>query len=266
VGTDRDWAKWGEADPYYAVLSEERYRAGRLDESSKLEFFHSGGRHVDFVTRAVRSTVDPGFMPRRVLDFGCGVGRLVLPFARVAEQVTGIDVSPAMVAEAQANCRQAGLGNVRFVHAGDAFGLGDEFDLVHSSIVLQHVPWRRGRVLVQSLADRVAPEGCLAVQILAACRASLARRVLARACYHVPPVRWLRNVGGGRPAFEPPMQMHVYDVEAIRDDLRALNFDTPRFVPVENVVDFDSVFVIARRKAAKDGMGMAPSAPQEQAG
>ncbi|HEY0504966.1 MAG TPA: class I SAM-dependent methyltransferase [Lysobacter sp.] len=247
-------------------MSEDRYRAGNLDESSRLEFFHSGERHVDHITRALRSTSDPAFVPRRVLDFGCGVGRLVVPFARVADHVTGIDVSAAMVAEADANCRKAGVGNVRLLQAGDSSGLRDEFDLVHSSIVLQHVPWRRGRELVRSLADRVAPGGYLAVQILSACRASGARRALAKACYRVPPLRWLRNAWRGHPVFEPAMQMHVYDVDAIREDLRVLNFETPEFAPVKNVADFDSVFVIARRMAARDRMGTAPSAPQEAEG
>lgn len=249
MGTDRDWSKWGDTEPYYAVLSENRYRAGKLDAAARLEFFRSGEEHVDRIVSTIRSTFNPAFVPDRVLDFGCGVGRLVLPFARIAGRVTGMDVSAAMLAEAEANRRHVGVDNVQWLQAGDPSGLRDGFDLVHSYIVLQHVPWKRGRPLVRSLAERVLPGGYLAVQVLAACRASWTKRTLATTCYHLPPARWLRNTLRGRPVFEPAMQMHVYVLDAIFCDLKALGYDTPSVTPVDNVVDFDSVLLIARRGA-----------------
>lgn len=34
-------------------------------------------------------------------DFGCGVGRLTLPFADCFDNVVGVDISPAMLAEGE---------------------------------------------------------------------------------------------------------------------------------------------------------------------
>jgi SAM-dependent methyltransferase len=46
-----------------------------------------------------------------ILELGCGTGRLLLPLARQGHAVTGVDVSPALLAIARA--RLAGLDNAR---------------------------------------------------------------------------------------------------------------------------------------------------------
>lgn len=48
----------------------------------------------------------------RVLDFGCGIGRVAIALAPFAAEVTGVDISPAMVE--QARVRAAGLDGVKF--------------------------------------------------------------------------------------------------------------------------------------------------------
>jgi SAM-dependent methyltransferase len=65
---------------------------------------------------------------RRVLDLGCGTGRLAIPLARVGKEVTALDRSRAMLAYAE---RKAGTLGVRWVE-GDlrSFDLGGQFDLI----------------------------------------------------------------------------------------------------------------------------------------
>lgn len=57
----------------------------------------------------------------RVLDLGCGTGVKTRSLAELVPQgsIVGIDLSPAMVAHAQAGAARAGLTNIEFV-AGDA--------------------------------------------------------------------------------------------------------------------------------------------------
>jgi SAM-dependent methyltransferase len=47
--------------------------------------------------------------PGRLLDLGCGTGRLLLPFARRGYQVVGVDLSPEMLAVARARAAEANL-------------------------------------------------------------------------------------------------------------------------------------------------------------
>jgi SAM-dependent methyltransferase len=53
----------------------------------------------------------------RVLDVGCAAGTLALPLAPRVRQVTGIDISPAMLQGLRSACRRHGLDNVRAVNA-----------------------------------------------------------------------------------------------------------------------------------------------------
>lgn len=248
MGTDSDWEKWGASAPYFGVLSEDRFRAENLRASDREEFFRTGEQHVASVFDTIERYVAPGFSPGGVLDFGCGIGRLAIPFARRAPQATGVDVSQSMLKAAARRCEEVGAGNVHLICSGDLEDMIGSHDLVHSYIVLQHIPWERGRQLVQRLAGLVSPnDGVIALQILTSCNAAPLRRSLAKLRYAIPPINWLRNMLARRPLLEPVMQMHVYDVAAMRRDLATLGFGTCVEIPDAGVADFSSVFLFARR-------------------
>lgn len=132
----RDWVRLGERDPLWAVYVAADKRGGRWDPE---QFLETGRADV---AAAVEWLSSLGAGPRwgRVLDFGCGAGRLSQALAAHADEVIGVDVSPPMLEAAR------GLNpppHCRFVlnEASDlsAFGSGD-FDLVYSELVLQHLP------------------------------------------------------------------------------------------------------------------------------
>ena len=98
-------------------------------------FFQSGEHHVASVFNVIRQHVKPNFEPRTALDFGCGVGRVLMPLAERAAHVVGVDVAPSMLREAKSNCEAKGVDNVEFVQAGharDMLPLQGRFDFVHS--------------------------------------------------------------------------------------------------------------------------------------
>jgi SAM-dependent methyltransferase len=66
----------------------------------------------------------------RILDLGCGTGRLAIPLSRNGKQVTGLDAMPAMIDHARR--KAAGLP-IRWID-GDFrnFDLGETFDLAIS--------------------------------------------------------------------------------------------------------------------------------------
>jgi SAM-dependent methyltransferase len=51
----------------------------------------------------------------QLLDVGCGPGVLVLPLARLFDEVTALDPEPGMLQAGQRRCEQAGVANVRWV-------------------------------------------------------------------------------------------------------------------------------------------------------
>ena len=99
--TDREWEKHGSVNPYFAVLTDQRFDVDNLSEENLAEFFRSGQQHIQHIIDTINRTIDPQFSPNRVLDFGCGVGRLVIPLASIADHVIGMDVSDSMLQEAK---------------------------------------------------------------------------------------------------------------------------------------------------------------------
>jgi SAM-dependent methyltransferase len=82
--------------------------------------------------------ISPG---TRVLDVGCGVGRWSRLLAARGALVTGVDLSPTMVAQSRRRAAAAGLASrCRFlVQDSAALDAGGPFDLVLGVTVLQHV-------------------------------------------------------------------------------------------------------------------------------
>ena len=113
----------------------------------------------------------------RVLDVGCGVGRWSRMLAARGAQVTGIDLSPTMIAQAKKRARREDVSSrCRFlVQDLAALDAGDEFDLVLGVTVLQHILDPASlRVAVQRMADHLAPGGRMV--LLEAAPAQLANR------------------------------------------------------------------------------------------
>src|SRR5271156_1050153 len=112
------WERFGSQDPYFGVLTEERYHTGRLDETARERFFTTGRQVVDKLLGEVAARTGASFEARRALDFGCGVGRLSLALAHRCAHVCGVDISPSMLAEADRNAKQMALTNVDWAETG----------------------------------------------------------------------------------------------------------------------------------------------------
>lgn len=208
--TDSDWEYYGKNDPYFGVITHEEYRSKNLDESRMQAFFEAGTKHVDEVVGIVKDHICKDFAPEKVLDFGCGVGRLVVPFARKYEYVVGVDVSPSMLSEAKRNCDRFNLTNVNFVISDDSLqNISEKFDFIHSYIVFQHIPSNRGNMLFLRLLDALKPGGVGALHFTYKC--SPFKRLFDL----LPFTNTLYSLYKQKPIADRPIQMNQYNLNFI---------------------------------------------------
>jgi SAM-dependent methyltransferase len=215
-GSDRSWDSFARRDPYWAVLTEDRFRSAAMSLDDRRAFFDGGEIHVGALFAARNDLVGGALPPRRALDFGCGVGRLLPALAKRCELVVGVDVAPAMIAEARANCRRLAISNAELVcDGGDLDSVAGEFDFIHSVLVFQHLEPARGERILARLCRRLAAGGVAALHFTTGSRYSDMERRVSDLRHALAPLHWLLNLAAGRPPFEPPMRMSVYAPERL---------------------------------------------------
>ena len=102
----------------------------------------------------------------RVLDAGCGPGRVTIPLARAVGEhgeVVAIDIQSRMLRRAKAKAERAGMKNVKFLElAVEAGNLGsEEFDRAILVTVLGEIPNREAAL--REICRALKPEGILSI-------------------------------------------------------------------------------------------------------
>ena len=96
----------------------------------------------------------------RVVELGCGGGRLMGYLVKIARQAEGIDVSPSMVGYCQAAFPEAQVAEGDVRHLSDC--LSDVYDVVLASDnILDILDDTERRRVLGELRDRLAPGGLL---------------------------------------------------------------------------------------------------------
>ncbi len=133
-------------------------------EWSDQEFFESGRTWIDLYVRPDLALIcgRRSASNQRMLELGCGAGRMTRGFSEIFGFVDAVDVSPEMIKKARDalfDCR-----NVSF-HVTDGSTLSMfadcEFDFIFSAIVFQHIP--RKSIVRNYIreASRVLRPGCV---------------------------------------------------------------------------------------------------------
>ncbi len=131
------------------------YIASAREEWRVEEFFSSGKESAQGAILDDLETICQGREPKqmRVLEIGCGAGRMTRALAGIFGEVHGVDVSGEMIA--QARQLLTGCENVHLHqnNGTDLSVLGDiEFDFAFSYIVFQHVP---DKAIIESYVHEV---------------------------------------------------------------------------------------------------------------
>lgn len=248
--TDSDWREWGKKDPYFGVVTHAQFRADKIDEN-RAEFFRTGEAVVSRSLKLIEQNF--GTIPKgRALDFGCGVARLTIPLAQRFDKVLGLDISPAMLAEARKNA------------PGIDFALSDDdlsaatgiFDFVFTYIVLQHIPPERGLQIISKLLS-ISSHSC-AIHI------SIGRDKNLDLLHKSRLANFIRMLPGGtqfmnfyhgnkskRPKEDPVMLMHEYPLRAVLDIFRKHGFAEILIRP-ENHGGEETLFLLSTKSDQRD--------------
>jgi 2-polyprenyl-3-methyl-5-hydroxy-6-metoxy-1,4-benzoquinol methylase len=111
----------------------------------------------------------------RVLDVGCGVGRWSRLLASRGAHVTGVDLSPTMIAEAKRRAAVDGLADrCRFLVQDSArLDIPGRFDMILCVTMLQHIlDGEALRSALRRMADHLVPGGRLVILEAAPTRAA----------------------------------------------------------------------------------------------
>lgn len=103
-------------------------------------FFEAGKQEALALIRPVIQRCEFSPSGKRILEIGCGIGRLFPGFAELFDEIWGVDVSAEMVQQGRRLCP---IRHAHFVlgNGEDLGGIKSEyFDYCFSYIVFQHIP------------------------------------------------------------------------------------------------------------------------------
>ena len=212
---NREWKTLGKDNPYFGVCSSDEYKNSNLSQEALNSFFSSGEQHINWVMDIIRKTLDPNFKPLHSLDFGCGVGRLVVPLASLSARVDGIDISAGMLAEAGKNLENLGIKNVNLIESkGSLVVEKEKYDFIHSFIVFQHIAVQNGIGIFEQLLDSLKKGGVGALHFTymdtAATLKKFKRKLLRYSLFN-----GLKNLLKREPLSTPNMQMNEYPLKLL---------------------------------------------------
>jgi SAM-dependent methyltransferase len=129
-----DWDNRARKDAFFYIAS---WRKDWSEES----FFESG--EEDYQQLVAKVLEARGFAPagKKMLELGCGAGRMTRAFARRFATVSAFDISAEMLARAKTLQPEAGNTNWVLGNGADLAPIADgSVDFVFSYLVLQHLP------------------------------------------------------------------------------------------------------------------------------
>ena len=216
----------------------------------------------------------------RLVDVGCGPGKVALELAHLYDEVVGVDPDPGMLAEGRRLAEEAGVRNARWIEAR-----GEELaglDLAPARTVTFGTSWHwMDRPAVAELVhDLLEPGGSMVVvvhhhedrpvpespgppliphaEVHALIRRYLGDRRRGGQGFVTPPEETYQEVlartsfGGSRTLFAPGRHDIVLDVDAVLSNFLSMSFSAPHLYG-DRFADFERDFRALLAEHAPDG-------------
>lgn len=206
------WEDIASTEAYFGVSTHDRFIASNLDEAGRADFFESGVNHVAMLWNELEAVTGKELLPEIAMDYGCGVGRVLVPLAERSGSVVGVDISTGMIEEARKNLDHVGVTKYE-LKSVDEFMRDDQtvYDFVHSYIVLQHIEPRRGYRIIRKMLEGLRSGGIGMIHLTHTANAPLTKRIRAKVYRDLPLIHVLS--GKIRGETRPFIPMYSYDME-----------------------------------------------------
>lgn len=139
---EETFSDWGRREPYYSVLTDERFLSHNISDRTLDDFYSLGELDIFFALEILKHN-RVAINPAKALDFGCGVGRLTLALVKIFHFVIGCDISEPHLEVARSNANQFGINNVHFIKNNENLlnlFQPESFNFIYSRLALQHIP------------------------------------------------------------------------------------------------------------------------------
>lgn len=132
------------------------------DEAENYDARHADFRDIEAEGIRVLDTLDikQGDV---LIDFGAGTGAFAIQAAQRGARVIAVDVSQAMIDQAQAKSERAGVSNIDFCHAGflSYTHEGPQADAIVTTFAFHHLPNFWKGIALKRLSNSLKPDGQL---------------------------------------------------------------------------------------------------------
>lgn len=156
-----NWEEFGATDPMWAILTDPEKKGNRWKPE---EFFKTGQDEIEQVMCYIES-LGVKFKKEKVLDFGCGAGRLTQALAYHFDEAIGVDIALSMI-EVAKQYNRYGERCKYIINEKDDLRIfnDDSFDFIYSNIVLQHMKPKYSRKYIVEFLRILRPQGLLIFQ------------------------------------------------------------------------------------------------------
>jgi ubiquinone/menaquinone biosynthesis C-methylase UbiE len=201
------WDSVGHSNPVWAVLgSPENWR--RKDPTD--EFFRTGEEEIGAELAYIES-LGVELPQGRVLDFGCGLGRLTQALANRFDEAIGIDIAASMIEGAHA-ANQRGSRCQYVLNERDDLTIFDDsaFDFVLCIAVFEHIPPSLAERYIREMVRVLKPGGIGSIRVMEFSRDPAKRFLMEHAYKQIDALHWFL-----RHRVRPQWEYHSRDLDEI---------------------------------------------------